>query len=73
MIKNPDNALFLPLSKSLIHFKLKDFNGDEAISNEYSSFKTCALSYSGYHCSCYGINSPCCICGSYLMEGYYCI
>lgn len=45
--------------------KLEDFGGNEELAAEYSDQKTCPLSDSGYHCSCYGdsrFNKECCIC-----------
>jgi len=45
--------------------KLEDFGGNEQLADEYSDEKTCSLSDSGYHCSCYGddrFKRECCLC-----------
>lgn len=50
--------------------KLDDFDGDEQYAAEYSDVKTCKVSDSGYHCSCYDKREfgECCLCGKKLHD-----
>lgn len=42
--------------------KLDDFGGNSEIAAEYSDKQGCPISDSGYHCSCYDFEHPCCLC-----------
>jgi hypothetical protein len=40
----------------------EEYFGDDEIRFEYSTERTCPLSDSGFHCSCYDDGTPCHIC-----------
>jgi len=48
--------------------QLQDFDNDQELSAEYSVFRGCSQSDSGYHCSHYDGGEECDICGQEMSE-----